>query len=120
MGTVARSPRDIDRYIGARIRTQRTMLGLTQQQMATSIGVTSQQVHKYECGVNRVSAPILYNIACVLAVNINSFFEEYNGPSLPRNYAVQHNTLEFVRLFVRIPNEKHQRALYSVVQKVCR
>ncbi|HLY58110.1 MAG TPA: helix-turn-helix transcriptional regulator, partial [Stellaceae bacterium] len=47
---------DIDRHVGARIRERRIMLGLTQQQLADLIGVTYQQAHKYERGINRVSA----------------------------------------------------------------
>jgi DNA-binding XRE family transcriptional regulator len=57
---------DIDRYVGARMRERRIMLGLTQQQMAELIGVTYQQAHKYEKGINRVAAGRLYNIAHAL------------------------------------------------------
>ena len=51
---------DVDRHVGRRIRERRTMLGLTQQQLAERIGVTYQQAHKYETGDNRVSAGRLY------------------------------------------------------------
>jgi transcriptional regulator with XRE-family HTH domain len=54
---------DVDRYVGARMRARRIMLGLTQQQMAELIGVTHQQAHKYEKGINRVSTGRLYGIA---------------------------------------------------------
>src|SRR5207253_6079429 len=66
---------DIDRHVGARIRERRIMLGLTQQQLADLIGVTYQQAHKYERGINRVSAGRLYEIAQVLSVPIGYFFE---------------------------------------------
>jgi transcriptional regulator with XRE-family HTH domain len=49
-------PQHVDRYVGARIRKRRIMLGLTQQQMAELIGATYQQAHKYEKGINRVAA----------------------------------------------------------------
>ena len=57
---------DADRHVGARMRQRRTMLGLTQQQMAELIGVTYQQAHKYEKGINRVAAGRLYSIAQAL------------------------------------------------------
>src|SRR6187399_320194 len=66
---------DIDRYVGARIRERRIMLGLTQQQLADLIGVTYQQAHKYERGINRVSAGRLYEMAQVLSVPVNYFFD---------------------------------------------
>jgi transcriptional regulator with XRE-family HTH domain len=56
-------PQDVDRYVGARMRERRIMLGLTQQQMAELIGVTYQQAHKYEKGINRVAAGRLHSIA---------------------------------------------------------
>ena len=57
---------DVDRYVSLRIRQRRIMLGLTQQQMAELIGVTYQQAHKYETGINRISAGRLYQIARAL------------------------------------------------------
>src|ERR1700683_5607912 len=66
---------DIDHHVGARVRERRIMLGFTQQQLADLIGVTYQQAHKYERGINRVSAGRLYEIAHVLSVPVNYFFE---------------------------------------------
>src|SRR5205085_8748185 len=66
---------DIDRHVGARVRERRIMLGLTQQQLADLIGVTYQQAHKYERGINRVSAGRLYEIAQVLSVPVGYFFD---------------------------------------------
>src|SRR3954451_23041748 len=66
---------DIDRHVGGRVRERRIMLGLTQQQLADLIGVTYQQAHKYERGINRISAGRLYEIAQVLSVPIGYFFD---------------------------------------------
>ena len=66
---------DVDRYVSLRIRQRRIMLGLTQQQMAELIGVTYQQAHKYEKGINRVAAGRLYRIAQALGVEVGYFFE---------------------------------------------
>jgi transcriptional regulator with XRE-family HTH domain len=57
------------------MRERRIMLGLTQQQMAELIGVTYQQAHKYEKGINRVASGRLYNIAQALGVDVGYFFE---------------------------------------------
>src|SRR5580698_11610968 len=65
---------DIDRHVGARVRERRIMLGLTQQQLADLIGVTYQQAHKYERGINRVSAGRLFEVAQVLGVPVSYFF----------------------------------------------
>src|SRR5665213_1944577 len=54
---------DIDHHVGARVRERRIMLGFTQQQLADLIGVTYQQAHKYERGINRISAGRLFEIA---------------------------------------------------------
>ena len=73
--TVPKRVQDIDRYIGLRIRERRIMLGLTQQQLAELIGVTYQQEHKYEKGINRITAGRLADIARVLSVDIGYFFD---------------------------------------------
>src|SRR6188472_3564878 len=70
-----RSTAAIDDHVGARIRERRIMLGLTQQHLADLIGVTYQQAHKYERGINRVSAGRLFEVAQVLSVPVNYFFD---------------------------------------------
>ena len=66
-------PQDTDRYVGSRMRERRIMLGLTQQQMAELIGVTYQQAHKYEKGINRIAGGRLYAIAQALGVEVSFF-----------------------------------------------
>src|SRR5213596_420375 len=102
---------DIDRHVGARVRERRIMLGLTQQQLADLIGVTYQQAHKYERGINRVSAGRLFEIARVLNASITYFYEglgeEQPRPATPH----QRMLLEIARNFSEIQNEKHQEAV---------
>jgi DNA-binding XRE family transcriptional regulator len=75
-GRLSTSPsQDIDRHVGARIRERRIKLGLTQRQFAVLIGVSHQQVHKYERGTNNISAGRLFEIAHVLSVPVNYFFD---------------------------------------------
>jgi transcriptional regulator with XRE-family HTH domain len=107
---------DIDRHVGARVRERRIMLGLTQQQLADLIGVTYQQAHKYERGINRVSAGRLYEIAQVLSVPVSYFFDgiqsEDTRPVSPR----ERMCLELARNFAQIPNERHQEALSQLAR----
>lgn len=67
-------PTDIDRHVGAQIRARRLLIGVMQQQLAREIGVSSQQMHKYETGINRVSAANLWGIARALGCEVGAFF----------------------------------------------
>ena len=70
-----RGPAEVDMHVGARIRMRRRFLGLTQQVLADALGLTFQQVQKYERGANRVSASKLYDIARALQAPVTYFFE---------------------------------------------
>ncbi|WP_419903663.1 helix-turn-helix domain-containing protein [Kiloniella sp.] len=100
----------IESHVGQRIRERRTMLGLTQQQLADLIGVTYQQAHKYERGINRVSAGRLYEISQVLGVEINFFYEGLDKAEDEMTER-QRMCLDIARNFSRIKNEKYQDAL---------
>ena len=102
---------DTDRHVGSRIRERRIMLGLSQQQLADLIGVTYQQAHKYERGVNRISAGRLYEISEVLRVPVGSFFEDLGRRCGPTLTARQRMCLELARNFSSITDERHQEAL---------
>lgn len=76
------SQRDLDladRHVGSRIRLRRLTLGLTQQQLADKVGITFQQVHKYEAGINRIRAGRLYELAGEMGVRTGWFFEGLEG-----------------------------------------
>lgn len=75
-GARAGSPDPIDIHVGRRIKLRRTLLRISQEQLAGDIGVTFQQVQKYESGHNRVSASRLYDISRVLDCPISYFFED--------------------------------------------
>ncbi len=70
------SPNPIDVYVGARVKMRRTLLGMSQEKLGEAIGLTFQQVQKYERGLNRISASRLFDISKVLEVPIGFFFEE--------------------------------------------
>ena len=107
---------DIDRYVGARIRERRIMLGLTQQQLADLIGVTYQQAHKYERGINRVSAGRLFEVAQVLSVPVNYFFDGLDQENDRAISPRERMCLELARNFAHIPNERHQEALSQLAR----
>lgn len=106
-----------DRHVGMRIRERRLMLGLSQQQLARMIGVTYQQAHKYERGLNRISAGRLFEIAQVLEVPISWFFEGIeDGTANVGLTSGQRRVLELARNFSAIHNERHQEALSEMAR----
>jgi transcriptional regulator with XRE-family HTH domain len=66
---------DIDLHLGRRLRRRRRLLGLTQQQLATAVGIRFQQIQKYECGANRISAARLWQLAEALEIPIGYFYD---------------------------------------------
>jgi transcriptional regulator with XRE-family HTH domain len=72
-------PSDIDTYIGQSLRARRNLLGMTQEELADAVGVTFQQIQKYELAKNRISASRLYQFAVVLGTKIGYFFESIDA-----------------------------------------
>ena len=108
---------EIDNFVGGRIRQRRTMLGLTQQDLARMLGITYQQAHKYERGINRVSAGRLYEIARILNTPVSYFYEGLDATSPPsEDSARQRLSLELARNFAQIGNARHQEALTHLVR----
>jgi len=108
--------REVDLYVGQRIRERRTMMGLTQQQMADLIGVTYQQAHKSVRGINRVSAGRLYDIGQALGVQTGYFYDGLDSGNKSEVSQHQRMCLELARNFGQINNERHQRALSSLAR----
>ena len=108
---------DIDRYVGSRMRERRIMLGLTQQQMEGLIGVTYQQAHKYEKGINRIAGGRLYAIAQALGVEVSFFYEGIGteaGAFEPT--PKQRLLLELTRSFSSITSRRQQEAVCSLAR----
>ena len=70
----------VDKHVGMRLRYRRTLLGMTQQQLASAVGIRFQQIQKYESGANRISASRLWDLATALGVPVSFFFEELAQP----------------------------------------
>lgn len=107
---------EIDVYVGSRIRQRRTMLGLTQQDLARMLGITYQQAHKYERGINRVSAGRLYEIALILNAPVAFFYEGFETARTPEDGVRQRLALELARNFAQITNARYQEALTQLVR----
>jgi transcriptional regulator with XRE-family HTH domain len=104
-------PHPVDVHVGKRIRMKRLLLGMNQDTLAKALGLTFQQVQKYESGANRVSASRLSATANFLRVPISFFFEGLAGaPPTPeiqasRERMEQSETLELIRLYYSIPDQ---------------
>jgi transcriptional regulator with XRE-family HTH domain len=98
------------------MRERRIMLGLTQQQMAELIGVTFQQAHKYEKGINRVAAGRLYRIAQALGVEVSYFYEglQTADPFVPSPQ--QRMLLDLARNYLSIPVPEHQKTIVALAR----
>lgn len=111
---------DIDRLVGARLRERRLLLGLSQQQLAKALGITFQQVQKYENGVNRISASRLWDISRRLEVPIEWFFgvAGANGRPAARTAPdlMRRETIELVRNYFGIPDPELRRALLALAR----
>ena len=75
---------DIDLHLGRRLRRRRRLLGLTQQQLATAVGIRFQQIQKYECGANRISAARLWQLSLALEISIGYFYDGLTETSARR------------------------------------
>jgi transcriptional regulator with XRE-family HTH domain len=111
-----RSSAAIDDHVGARIHERRIMLGLTQQQFGELLGVTFQQVYKYERGVNRVSAGRLFEIARLLGVPVGYFYEGIREDGVRPFSQRERMLLEITRNFANITDERHQQALIALTR----
>jgi transcriptional regulator with XRE-family HTH domain len=121
-----KAPNQIDINVGARIRLRRNLLGFSQTKLAASLGVTFQQVQKYEKGINRVGASRLQAIATVFDVPVSFFFEdsaspEADGKPLENDFTQFLETPEAIALntaFARIQDSEVRRKVLSLVKSI--
>jgi transcriptional regulator with XRE-family HTH domain len=107
-------PNPIDVHVGNRIRMRRLLLGMNQETLANALGLTFQQVQKYEGGANRVSASRLSAMAEILSVPISYFFGDLRADDVEvspedqrwREYLQKPETIELIRLYYAIPDSK--------------
>lgn len=110
----------VDLHVGRRIRAQRKALGVSQGRLAEALGLTFQQVQKYERGANRVSASKLWDIACTLQVDVSHFFSGFEepaagvaetGPVFDHGRGPGREGLELASLMQRLKPAQRQRVL---------
>ncbi len=119
-------PNPIDVHVGSRIRMRRLLLGMNQETLANELGLTFQQVQKYEGGANRVSASRLSAMADILGVPISYFFGDLqiDGEEVSpedrrwRDYLQRPETIELIRLYYAIPNGEVRRRLLDIAKTV--
>jgi transcriptional regulator with XRE-family HTH domain len=125
-----KSPNPTDRHVGSRVCMRRKMLSMSQTDLADAVGVTFQQIQKYEKGTNRVSASRLLRISQVLQVPISFFFEDPRGPSKERGARQVHSPdyvsdfltttdgLTLTKAFMRIKEPVLRRNIVRLVQEI--
>lgn len=121
-----KKPNPIDIHVGGRIRLRRNMLGMSQEKLGENLGITFQQIQKYEKGTNRVGASRLQAIASILEVPVAFFFEDAPGGSeglaeaSQTTYVVDFLSstegLQLNRAFVRIGDPKVRRKIIDLVR----
>jgi len=80
---VSKSPDPVDKHVGLRVRIRRMLVGMSQEKLGEALGLTFQQIQKYEKGTNRIGASRLQQIAAILAVPVDYFFEGAPGLATP-------------------------------------
>src|SRR5260221_11866541 len=126
----------IDAHVGSRVRLRRTLLGMSQEKLGEAIGLTFQQVQKYERGANRVGASRLYDLSRVLDVPVSDFFEEMSpgvasaaearlggleaapSPTYEADPMMRRETLELVRAYYRIGDPQVRRRLFDLTKAI--
>jgi transcriptional regulator with XRE-family HTH domain len=126
-------PNPIDVHVGGRVRLRRTLLGMSQERLGEALGLTFQQVQKYERGANRIGASRLFDLSRVLDVPVSYFFEDMadavqaasprymvcateDPPEVEDNLMSQRETLELVRAYYRITDAGVRRHVYDLAK----
>ncbi len=127
-------PHPVDVHVGARLRVRRTLLGMNQTTLGEAIGISYQQMQKYERGANRISASRLFDLSRVLEVPIQHFFDDMPAavaasspankkrgrakkpPSYEPDPMAKRETLELVRAYYKIADPEIRKPLYELAQ----
>lgn len=126
-----KKPNPIDIHVGSRARLRRTMLGMSQEKLGNALGITFQQIQKYEKGANRIGASRLQQIANVLNVPVAFFFEdapsgtqtvtgmgEENSTTYVVDFLSSSEGLQLNRAFVKIEDPKVRRKIVDLVKSL--
>ena len=115
----------VDTHVGQRIRDKRNERGLSQTEVANALGVTFQQVQKYERGTNRVGASRLFDLSRILSVPVQYFFEGLNNQLTPIEKEDDHvtrlmkpDTIELVEAYFKVRNPQVRRQILSTIRSI--
>lgn len=125
-------PHPVDSHVGSRVRLRRTMLGLSQEKLGEALGLTFQQVQKYERGVNRIGSSRLYELSRILDIPVSFFFDGLNGEAAAAIQGMaeklaepfeadqlnRRETLEVVRAYYRISNPGVRRRVFDLIKSL--
>ena len=124
----ADAPHPVDLHVGSRVRSRRAELGMSQEKLASELGLTFQQVQKYERAANRISASRLYYMSKVLGVDVPYFYDGYGESGSPSGFAEspaatfesdllqRPETIELVEAFYRIENQTLRRQMLGLAK----
>jgi transcriptional regulator with XRE-family HTH domain len=129
---VKKVPNPIDRHVGSRVRMRRMMLSMSQEKLGDALGLTFQQVQKYEKGANRIGASRLQQISQILQVPVSFFFEgapaqpgdrttgfdESPSPAYVADFLATSDGLALTKAFVRIKDAKLRRRIVDLVSQI--
>ena len=127
-----KAPNPIDKHVGSRVRMRRMMLSMSQEKLGDALGLTFQQVQKYEKGTNRIGASRLQQIAHILQVPVSFFFEgapttpgghtggmnEAPSPAYVSDFLATSDGLSLTKSFMRIKNGKLRRRIVDLVEQI--
>jgi transcriptional regulator with XRE-family HTH domain len=126
-----KAPNPIDKYVGSRVRMRRLMLGMSQEKLGDELGITFQQVQKYEKGTNRVSASRLQAMSQILQVPVPFFFEgapqiegrvrkggEAPSPAYISDFLADAEGLKLVKAFTQIGDATLRRSVVRLVEQI--
>jgi transcriptional regulator with XRE-family HTH domain len=124
-------PNPTDKHVGSRVRMRRMMLGMSQEKLGQALGLTFQQVQKYEKGTNRIGASRLQQIAQILQVAVSFFFEgapapvgkpmgfgEAPSPAYVTDFLASSEGLALTKAFMRIKSPKLRRRIVDLVEEM--
>ncbi len=131
-------PRPVDIHVGSRVRLRRTLLGMSQEKLGDAVGLTFQQIQKYERGANRIGASRLFELSGILDVPVSFFFDdmsedvktgarrwvpglaEASQKGLERDPLSRRETLELVRAYYRISDPKVRKRLFELAKSIAK
>ena len=129
---MAKNPNPVDVHVGSRVRLRRTLFGLSQEKLGEAVGLTFQQIQKYEKGSNRMGASRLYQFSQILDVPISFFFDDMPADIAEakpgtvtamtsdsgRDPMAKRETLEFVRAYYRIFAPRVRKSVFELTKSI--